>query len=325
MIRQFRRAPFLLLATLASVHSPLWAQGAYPSQPIRFIVPYSPGGLPDVVIRQVGIRLGDKLGQSVLVDNRTGAGGVSAAQAVLSSPADGYSFIFSDAAMISIAPLMMKNMPYDPQKDLFPVSYTARAPNYIAVHPSVPATTMQEFIALARSRPGTLTCGSSGVGSVHHLTLEWMKKSLGIDVIHVPFKGSGQSVPALLGGQVNCLLASLAPIAGAMSAGKIRVLAFAGVQRSSLAPEIPAIGEAMKGFDSAFVLGVLARNGLSMQLANRLSNEIAAIVKLPDVVANLKTIGVEAIGLGPREYGEALRIDAEQMASVVKLAAITLE
>ncbi|MFM9969550.1 MAG: Bug family tripartite tricarboxylate transporter substrate binding protein [Burkholderiales bacterium] len=323
-MRQITRF-MMIAASLATPHSPLWAQAAYPSQPIRFIVPYSPGGLPDVVIRQVGIRLGDKLGQSVLVDNRTGAGGISAAQAVLSSPADGYAFLFSDAAMISIAPLMMKNMPYDPQKDLLPVSYTARAPNYVAVHPSVPAATIQEFIALARSKPGTLSCGSSGVGSLHHLTLEWMKKSLDIDVVHVPFKGSGQSVPALLGGQVNCLLASLAPISGAMSAGKIRVLAFAGVRRTSLAPEIPAIGEAMKGFDSAFVLGVLARTNLPMALANRLSGEIAAIVKEPDVVANLKKIGVEAVGQGPREYAEALRIDAEQMANVVRLAAITLE
>jgi len=312
-------------ALFAAATAPAYAQPAYPSQPVRFIVPYAPGGLPDVVIRQVSARLSERLGQGMVVENRPGAGGVSAAQTMLSSPADGYTYVFSDAAMVSISPLVMKNMPYDPRKDFVPVSYTARAPNFIAVHPSVPANTFAEFVALVKAKPGKITCGSSGIGSLHHLTLELMKSSLGLDVVHVPFRGSGQSVPAMLGGQVDCLLASLAPIAGIASTGRVRILAVAGTQPTAVAPEIPAIGEAMKGFNSAFVLGVLGRRGLPDDVVHKMSSEIAAVVKEPEMQKAMAKLGIEPVGGSPEQYREALRVDGEQMAQAARIGNLKAE
>lgn len=314
-----------VLAVLSLLAIPALSQAQYPAQAVRFIVPYAPGGLPDVVIRNVAARLNQRLQQAMVIENRPGAGGVGAAQALLSSPADGYTFIFSDAAMVSISPLIMKDIPYDPKTDLIPVSYTARAPNFIALHPSVKAATLEEFIALVRANPGKITCGSSGVGSLHHLTLELMRHSLGIDVVHVPFRGSGQSVPAMLGGQIDCLLASLAPLAGHAADGRVRIVAFAGTRPTAVAPGIPAIGEAMKGFDSAFVLGVLGKRGTPEQIVRKMSSEIASVLKEPEVGKLLVKLGIEPIGGDPEQYREALRIDAEQMAQAAKIGKLKAE
>ena len=179
------------------------AQAAYPNKPIKFVVPYSTGGLPDTVARIFAQRLSERLGQSVVVDNKPGANGVVAAQSLASSPADGYTFLVTDGSMFSINPALYKNLSYDYKRDFVAVSLAARAPLYLAVHPKTGVNTLQEFVALAKAKPGKLNYGSSGVGSSHHLTMEAMKAALGIDVQHVPFKGSGQSVPALIGGQVD--------------------------------------------------------------------------------------------------------------------------
>jgi len=301
------------------------AQAAYPTKPIKFIVPYAVGGLPDVVIRNVGLRLGERLQQPIVVENKPGAGGVAAAEALRTSPPDGYTFIFSDAAMLSIAPHIFKNLPYDAAKDFRPVSYVGRAPNFVVVSGDFPAKSFAEFVARAKEQPGTITCGSSGVGSLHHLTLELMQKSLGIKVLHVPFRGSGQSVPALLGGQITCLLASLAPLVAAVADGRVRILAVAGTNPTSVAPNVPPIGAAMNGFDSAFVLGVLARREVPDEIVNKLSSEIAIVLKEPAIINAFTKQGVEAIGGGPAEYEKALAVDAKQMAEAIKLGNLKSE
>jgi tripartite-type tricarboxylate transporter receptor subunit TctC len=177
-------------------------------------VPYAAGGLPDTVARIFAQRLGDKLGQAVVVDNRPGANGVVAAQALATAPKDGYTFLVTDGSMFSINPAIYKNLGYDYKRDFMPVSLAARAPLYLAVNPKVPANTLQEFIALAKAKPGTLNYGSSGIGSTHHLTMEAMKAALGLQITHVPFKGTGQSVPALIGGQVEVLFSALPSLVG---------------------------------------------------------------------------------------------------------------
>ena len=201
------------------------AQAAYPNRAIRFVVPYAAGGLPDTVARVFAQRLGDKLGQAVVVDNRPGANGVVAAQALATAPKDGYTFLVTDGSMFSINPAIYKNLGYDYKRDFMPVSLAARAPLYLAVNPKVPANTLQEFIALAKARPGTLNYGSSGIGSTHHLTMEAMKASLGLQLTHVPFKGTGQSVPALIGGQVDVLFSALPSLAGFVKAGQVKLIA----------------------------------------------------------------------------------------------------
>jgi tripartite-type tricarboxylate transporter receptor subunit TctC len=301
------------------------AQSAYPNKPIKFIVPYSAGGLPDTVARIFAQRLGDKLGQSVVVDNKPGANGVVAAQGLAASPRDGYTFLVTDGSMFSINPAIYKNLGYDYKRDFMAVSLAARAPLYLAVHPKVPANTLQEFIALAKAKPGTLNYGSSGVGSTHHLTMEAMKASLGLDLTHVPFKGSGQSVPALIGGQVDVLFSALPSLAGFVKSGQVKLLATNSAQRSAQAPNVPAIAEIIPGFDFAPIVGVLAATGTPPSAIERISQEITAIAKMPDVITLLNNAGIDPIGSGPADYNKAILGENERLAKAIAAAGIKPE
>ena len=301
------------------------AQNAYPNKPIKFVVPYSAGGLPDTVARVFALRLGEKLGQPVIIDNRPGANGVVAAQALASSPKDGYTFLVTDGSMFSINPALYKNLGYDYKRDFMPVSLAARAPLYLAVHPKVPANTLQEFIALAKSKPGTLNYGSSGIGSTHHLTMEAMKSALGLNLTHVPFKGSGQSVPALIGGQVEVLFSALPSLAGFVKAGQVKLLASNAAQRSSQAPNVPVIAEIIPGFDFAPLVGVLAATGTPTSAIERISLEIARIAKMPEVIQTLNNAGIDPIGSTPAEYGKAITDENERLLKVIAGAGIKAE
>ncbi len=301
------------------------AQDAYPSRLIRFVVPYSPGGLPDTVARIFAQRLGDRLGQSVVVDNRPGANGVVAAQALATAPRDGYTFLVTDGSMFSINPAIYKNLGYDYKRDFIPVSLAARAPLYLAVHPKVPANNLQEFIALAKAKPGTLNYGSSGIGSTHHLTMEAMKSSLGLQLTHVPFKGTGQSVPALIGGQVDVLFSALPSLAGFVKAGQVKLLATNAAQRSSQEPGIPAIAEIIPGFDFAPIVGVLAATGTPASAIDRISAEMALVAKTPEVIQTLNKAGIDSIGAGPLEYNKAILGENERLAKAIASAGIKAE
>lgn len=298
---------------------------AYPNRPIRFIVPYSAGGLPDTVARVYAQRLGDRLGQPVVVENRPGANGVVAAQALATAPRDGYTFLVTDGSMFSINPALYKNLGYDYKRDFMPVALAARAPLYLAVNASVPAKTLQEFIALAKARPGTLNYGSSGIGSTHHLTMEALKSSLGLQLTHVPFKGSGQSVPALIGAQVDVLFAALPSLSGFVSGGQVRLLASNAAQRSALEPNVPAIAEIIPGFDFAPLVGVLAATGTPPAAIARLSAEIAAVSRLPELVQTLNKAGIEPIGAGPADYDKAVLAENERLAKAIAVAGIKPE
>ena len=292
----------ITLGALGLLPLTVHAQTAYPNQPIKFVVPYSPGGLPDTVARIYAQRLTDKLGQSVVVDNKPGANGVVAAQVLALSAKDGHTFLVTDGSMFSINPAIYKNLGYDYKRDFMPVALAARAPLYMAVNPKVAANTLQEFIALAKSKPGTLNYGSSGIGSTHHLTMEAMKAALGLDIIHVPFKGTGQSVPALIGGQVDVLFSALPSLAGFVKSGQIKLLATNAAKRTAQEPNLPALAELIPAFDFAPIVGVLAANGTPPSAIERISAEIALIAKTPDVVTLLSNAGIDAIGTGPADY-----------------------
>jgi tripartite-type tricarboxylate transporter receptor subunit TctC len=314
-----------LALALCCASGSAWTQARYPTQPVRFIVPYAAAGLPDIVIRRLSARLGERLGQTVVVENKPGAGGAIAVQALMSAPADGHTFIFSDSAFLSITPLMSKNVPYDPKKDFVPVALVARAPNFLAVNSTVAATNLAEFVALARAKPGEVTCGSSGVGTLHHLTLETMKRNLDIDVVHVPFRGSGQSVPAMAGGQTQCTLAALPSLSAFTVSGKARLLAIAGSRRSALAPDVPAMYEGKEGLDFAFLLGAVGRQGVPADIVKRIADELGAVAREPEIVSALQKIGVDAVGAGPADYEAALRNDAQQLGNAVRAAGIKPE
>ena len=322
--RQLVIGAALLAAGLAT---PAWvtAQAAYPNRSIRFIVPYSAGGLPDTVARIYAQRLGAALGQGVVVDNKPGANGVVAAQALASAPPDGYTFLVTDGSMFSINPAIYKTLSYDFKRDFIPVSLAARAPLYLAVHPKTGVNTLQEFVAMARAKPGALNYGSSGIGSSHHLTMEAMKSALGIDVVHVPFKGTGQSVPALIGGQVDVAFSALPSVSGFVKANQIKLLATNAAKRSAQEPGVPAIAEIVPGFDFAVIVGVLAATGTPASVIERISAEMDKVAKAQETIQILANAGIEAVGGKPGDYAKAILDENERLGKVLKTVSIKQE
>ena len=319
---------FLSLFTLvvSGLMLPSAAQAqAFPSKPIKLVVPYSPGGLPDTVARLLAQRLQGPLGQPVVVENKAGGGGAVAAAALAQSPADGHTLIVTDGLMLAIAPLVSKQMSYDPVKDFAPVSLVGTAPLFLAVNANVKANTLDEFIALAKLKPGALNYGSAGIGSIHHLTAEAMKEGLGIFVTHIPFRGSGNSVPAMIGGQVDMVFASPPSLMGFVKSGQAKLLAINSAKRSDLAPNVPTLGEKIPGFDFAFNVVVLARAGTPPEVINRLSAEIAKVVKSAEAVEPLRIAGVDPVGGTPEQLAIAMRSEAERVAKAAKRADLKAE
>ena len=328
MLPQPLRVAFMALATMfgACACAPWWAQAQTPAQgsSLRFIVTHAPGGLPDTVARIVGKRLQERLGHTVVVENRTGANGGIAVAAMLSAPADGQTFVVTDGAILSINPQLYSKLPYEP-KDVAPVAFLAQAPLFLALHPKVPAGTVKEFVDYAKARPGELNYGSSGIGSIHHISMEGLKAALHLEMTHVPFRGTGESVPALLGGHVDVLFSAYPSLSGAAGTNRVRLLATNGAGRSSQAPDLPAIAEFIPGFNFAPIVGIYARAGTPPAMIDKIAAEATAIVKEPDIVKALAVVGVEPTGGGPQEFGRALQGEIERVAKVVKTAGIKLE
>lgn len=323
-IRSFVKTTAALAAAIALWPVASQAQ-SYPSRPIRLIVPYSAGGLPDTVARVLSQRLGEALGQPVVVDNRTGASGAVAAAAIAQAPADGHTLLITDGPLLTITPLVSAKMAYDPTKDFVPVSLVGTAPLFLAVHAGVKANTLDEVVALAKAKPGTLNYGSSGVGSIHHLTAEAMKDGFGIFMTHIPFRGSANSVPALIGGQVDMVFASPPSLMGFVKTGQAKLIAINSAKRSALAPNVPALAEKLRGFDFAFNVVVLAKTGTPSDVINRVSSEIAKVVRRPEIVEQLQIAGVDPIGGSPEQLASAMRAEAARVAAAAKHAGLKKE
>lgn len=302
------------------------AQTAYPSKQVKFIVPYAPGGLPDTVARAVAHRLTARLGHEVVVDNKPGGNGVVAYQALMqSTPSDGHSFIVSDGSMLSITPLVNKSAPYQVGRDILPVSLIARSPLYVVAHPKTGVSNFAEFVALVKSKPDEFTYGSSGIGSTHHLTMEALKAALDLKIRHIPFRGSGQSTPALVGGQVDFSVAALPSMLGFVKANQVRLLASNAPRRSPQAPDVPAIAETVPGFDFSVVIGVMSAAGTPQPAIDRIAREIAEVVKDPELVKTFETAVIEPVGAGPAEYGRVIAGENERMARAAKVADLKAE
>jgi tripartite-type tricarboxylate transporter receptor subunit TctC len=311
-----------MLAACVFVEAPAHAQLS--GRPIKFIVPYAAGGLPDTVARIVGRRLQERLGQAVVIENRPGANGGIAINALIGSPADGHTFAVTDAAILSINPQIYNKLAYDP-KSVAPVAFLAQAPLFLAIHQKVPVATIKEFVDYVRTRPAQLNYGSSGVGSIHHISMEGFKSELQLNMPHVPFKGTGESVPALLGGHVDVLFSAYPSLSGAAGTKIIKLLASNGANRSSQAPDLPAISEIIPGFNFASTVGIFARAGTSASVMQKISAEAIAIVKELEVSKQLAIVGVEAKGGGPDEFDRAIKGETERVAKVVKMAGIRLD
>ena len=316
------KATILTLAALTAACIPLAAAAqTYPSKPVKFIVPYAPGGLPDTVARWVSQRLTERLGQSVVVDNKPGGNGMVAYQALLAStPSDGHAFIVSDGSMLSITPQINKSATYRIGQELLPVSMIATSPLFIVGHPKTGVNSFQEFLAQVKAKPGEFTYGSSGIGSSHHLTMEALKAALNLDIRHIPFRGSGQSTPALVGGQVDFSVAALPSIAGFVKSGQVKLLASNALERSKQAPDVPTVAETVPNFDFAVVVGVLAAKGTPQVAIDRISKEISEAVRQPDLVKSFHDAVVEPVGVGPAEYGRVIDRENEAMAKAGKVA-----
>lgn len=320
MIVQKRRAALMAAAAVATslMASPALGQ-AYPSQTIRFVVPAGAGGLPDTVARILGKRLSERVGQNVVVENRAGGNGAVSVGVLMSSPPDGHTFIVQDGSIYAINPHIYSKMAYSID-DLTPVVMIAAAPLFLAAHAKVPVKSMKEFIDYAKVNPGKLNYGTSGVGSTHHLSMEALQASLGLKLTHVPFKGTSESVPALLGGHVDVAFSAYPSLSGAVGNKNITLLATNGASRSSMAPDAPPIGDFIPGYEFAPKIGVYARTGTPQAMLEKIAGEVAAIVKEPEIVKQFATAGIEPSGIGLAQYQAILKADSNRAAATVKAA-----
>jgi tripartite-type tricarboxylate transporter receptor subunit TctC len=321
---------FIVLGTLRLVccsalmicTAPLHAQTAYPTRPIRLIVPYPPGAGTDIIARTVGQKLGETLGQQIVVDNRGGGGGVIGADAAAKSPPDGYTMVLVTSTF-AMTPTLQKP-PYDPLRDFTPVILLAAVPNILVINPALPAHTLQELIALARAKPGELGYATSGNGTVSHLLTEWLRSSVGgMQLVHVPYKGNAQALTDLLGGHVSIMFSALPSAMPHLTSNRIRPIAITSRNRSAAVPQVPTFIESgVPDFEFSSEFGLLMPARTPREIIVRLNQELAKILRMPDVRERLATQGAEPIGNTPEEYARSLKADLARWAKVVASAGI---
>ncbi len=295
----------------------------YPIRAVKIIVPYAPGGQPDVAVRVLAQQFSTQFGQPFVVENMPGSSGIVALNAFLNTPLDGYTVSYGDTGTWAINKALNPKLPYDPQKDFAPIGLFGESTGvFLVVTGSVPARTLQELVALVKSRPGYFSYASSGVGSIHHMIMEDFKASLGLNILHVPYKGSAQTLPALVGGQVSMALASLAGVSSYAADGRVRILAVSTKKRSSLAPNVPTIAEAgIPEFHHAGGEGLVARAGTARAVVDKLSAALAKAVAMPEVAARFASVGLELVpDTSPGALAERIRLDQIKYTRVVKIS-----
>ncbi len=313
------------LAACALLAGGASGQGTYPSKPVRYIVSFPPGGSADLVSRAMAPRMAERLGQQVVVENRPGAGGNIGVDAVAKSAPDGHTIGLAAAGALAINLSLYPNMPFDPVKDLAPVSLLATIPIVIASNPSSGAASVRELIALARSQPGKLSFGTTGSGSAMHLAGELLKMMAGIDMVHVPYKGSGPAASDLAGGQIPLAIVDLTSALPHIRSGRIKAVAVTGASRTVTAPDIPTVAESgVPGFDAVGWFGVVAPAGTPAPIVARLNAEIVDALKLPEVRQRLLAGGAEPATSTPEEFGRLIRSESAKWAKVIKAAGVKL-
>ena len=298
---------------------------SWPQKPLKIVVAYPPGGPNDLSARTVGARLSEALGQPVIVENRAGAAGNIGSQYVATSPPDGYTLL-NGASALTIAPAISKGLQYDVVKDFAPVSMTANSSFVLAVHPSVPVRTIKELIALAKARPAELNYASSGVGAPPHLAGELFKAMARIDILHVPYKGVGQSISDLVGGQVDMMFTSPPNAVPHVKAGRLKALGVSLRRRSPLLPDVPTIDESgLKGFEIGTWFGILAPAGTPPEIVNKLNAAIVKIVGSADFRERMSSQGLDPIASTPAEFAAYIKSEIAKFTKLVKDAHIQAE
>ncbi len=317
----------LLFCVLSILHGqwPAAFAGDYPGKPIRIIVPYPPGGFNDTLARTLGQKLDERWGQAVIVDNRPGGGTTIGTHLAAKSAPDGYTLLIVSFAF-AVNPALYATLPYDSNKDFVPVVLAASTPNVLVVNPELPAKSVKQLIALARSKPGTLNYASAGNGSSNHLSMELFKSLTGIDAVHIPYKGSAPAVTDLIGGQVDVMFDNVPNVLPQVKASKLRALAVSTKERSPFIKELPTVAEAgVPGFDVSVWFGVVAPAGTPQPIIAKLNAEINAILKLPEIRQSFNNQGVETAGGTPAEFAALIAAQTTKWAKVIKDSGVKAE
>jgi tripartite-type tricarboxylate transporter receptor subunit TctC len=320
-IRGIARLLFLSLVLASSAQ----AQERYPSRPLRIVVPFAPGGSTDIFARLVDEQLSAVLGQGVVIENRGGAGGNIGADAVAKSAPDGYTLLMATTGVMAINNALYKSMAYDAAKDFEPVVFIASITNVLIVPPDLPARTVAELVALAKSQPGGLSFASSGAGSSTHMSAELFKTLTGTDILHIPYKGSGQALPDLISGRVSMMFENMPGAVSHIKAGKVRALAVTGLRRTAAMPELPTVAESgVPGYESLSWSGLAAPAGTAREIIQKINRETAAILAMPEMRAKLGEQGGEAIGGSPERFAEHIRAEREKWGRLIRERGIAL-
>jgi tripartite-type tricarboxylate transporter receptor subunit TctC len=317
----------LLALLLLSLAHPVAAQsGPYPSRPVRIVVTVPPGGAADFIARTVGSKLSEALAQAVLVENRAGASGTIAADAVAKAAPDGYTLLQNSITTHGVAPLIFAKLPYDSFKDFAPITLLSQIPLIMAVNAEVPASSVKDFVALAKAKPGSLSFASSGAGGAPHLTGELFKSVTGTDLVHVPYKGSGPAVTDLVAGRVQLMFDGAPSLLAHVKSGKLRVLAAASPERNPLAPDVPTFAElGYPGIEVALWYGLMAPAGTPRAIVDRLNAELAKVLALPDIRERFAAQGAAATPTTPEQFAQFMRREIARWEPVVKRAGVKAE
>lgn len=327
MSRGRLRAASIVAAAFACVAAaPSVIAQEYPNRPFKIVVPYPPGGQADVIGRLLCQNLNELLNQQCVIENRPGAGGIPGTEIVVKAPPDGYTLLIADAGQWAVVPALMAKPPFDPERDLAPIGLVTTSSMFIAVHVSVPAQSLQDLIALARAKPGTLQYGSSGNATLHHLAMETFKAKFGLDLQHVPYKGAGQSVPALVGGQVPVVMAGLPNLMSFAKSGQIRVVGASTRKRSPLAPDVQGMGDVgADEVDFPGELGMFAPAGTPKPIIDKLSTALQTAIKKPEFEKRTHAVGIEPAPSTPAQFAEIIRTDQQKYRRAIKVSGAKVE
>jgi tripartite-type tricarboxylate transporter receptor subunit TctC len=316
------QAVVIVSVVLAAMPSLATAQ-AYPAKPIRWISPWPAGGANDIFSRAIGQKIGESLGQQVLVDNRPGAAGTIGSDIAAKAPADGYTLVMGSSPTHAIAPALYPALPYDPLRDFSAVTLVDSVPNVLVLHPSVPAKTVKEFIAVAKARPGKLNFASTGNGTSQHLSAELFKFMAGLDMVHIPYKGTAPALTELVAGQVDLAFENMPALIPHIQAGRLRALAVTTTKRSAVMPELPTIAEAaLPGYDASVWFGVFAPAGTPRPVVDRLHGEILKALQTQDLKSRMVAMGTDVSGMGPDDFSAYVRKEIPKWANLVKAAGV---
>lgn len=323
MVFAVRSLPAMTALVLLTLASGAQAQSAYPTKPIRLVVPLAPGGPSDILARAMAQKMTEGLKQTVVVDNRTGAGGTIGTDIAAKSPPDGYTMLLVAAATYTINANIYSKLPYDPRKDLFPVTILAAAPYVLCVHPSLPARSFKEFMALAKARPGQLNYGSGGMGTGPQMAFELFKIRTGLDIVHIPYKGTGPAMAEQIAGQVQVGLFNLIAGMQVVQSGRLRGLAVSGVKRATRLPDLPTFKEVgVSGLEDVGGHAMWLPTGVNKDIVARLHQEMVRAVQSPEVKPRLEAEGAEIIANTPEQAAAAIRADLDKWAEVVRRTGI---